>query len=164
MPEAFPGVDIGQMHFDERDPHSGQSIADCDAGVGIGGRVQNDEIYFSAPCLLYSIDQLTLMIALEALSGGSDGLGGPQKALIDIIKGFSTVDSWLALSKEIEVRPMQYPNGANLGRSGFYQSFPANRCILPHFDTTIFRLSLSPTSVAHHAKQVRLNFLAGERA
>ena len=139
--KAFPGVDIGQMHFDERNPYSGEGIADCDAGVGVCGRIQNDEVDFWSPCLLNSIDELALMIALEALSGCSAAFGGLQEASIDVFKGFRAIDFGLTLSKKVEVRPMQNPNGANLGRSGFYQSFPANRGILPHFGSTFFNLA-----------------------
>jgi hypothetical protein len=145
------------MHFDERDCRSGERVANCNAGVGVRGGVKNDEVYLLAPRFLDLVDQRTLVIALEALSGGSGGLGGIDKPPVYFFERFSAVDFWLALPQKIQVRPVQDPNRANLG-SCFYQSFPANPSILPYFASTIFRLA----SAANHPGQLSLHSRTSE--
>ena len=110
MPEGLPGVNIGQMYLDERNSYPGEGVADRHAGVGIRGRIEYDEIHFLASCLLYSIDQFSFMVTLEALCGHAAALGGLYEAPIDVPKRLRAIDFGFTLSEKIEVRPMQKPN------------------------------------------------------
>ena len=110
MPEGLPSVDIGQMHFDEGNSYPGEGVANRHAGVGVRGRIEDDEIHFLAPCVLYSIDQFSFMVGLEALCGHAAALGGLYEAPIDVPKRLRAIDFGFTLSEKIEVRPMQKPN------------------------------------------------------
>jgi hypothetical protein len=61
MAKFFPLMNVGQMHLNRRQADRRNGIPDCDAGVGIGGRVNNDPIV-SRPSLLNPGDQFTLAI------------------------------------------------------------------------------------------------------
>ena len=61
MAKFFPLMNIGQMHFNSQQTDCRNGVSDCDAGVRIGGRVNNDPIV-SRPSLLNPGDQFTLAI------------------------------------------------------------------------------------------------------
>ena len=61
MAKFFPLMNIGQMHFNRWQTYRRNSIPNRDAGVGIGGRVNDDPIVF-CPSLLNPGDELTLTI------------------------------------------------------------------------------------------------------
>jgi hypothetical protein len=61
MTEFFPLMDIGKMHFHCRQTDSRDSITDCDARVGISGRVNNYSVV-SRPSFLDPGNQLPLAI------------------------------------------------------------------------------------------------------
>ena len=48
MAKFFPLMDIGQMHLNRRQADCRNGVADGDAGVGIGGRV-NDCLLYTSP-------------------------------------------------------------------------------------------------------------------
>ena len=61
MAKFFPLMDIGQMHLYRRQADRREGIPDCDAGMGIGSRV-NDDSVVSRPSLLNPGNQFTLAI------------------------------------------------------------------------------------------------------
>ena len=61
MAKFFPLMNIGQMHLNRRQAGRRNGVTDCDAGVGIGSRV-NDDPVVSRPSLLNPSDQFTLAI------------------------------------------------------------------------------------------------------
>jgi hypothetical protein len=61
MAKFFPLMDIRQMHLNRRQANCSNGVADGDAGVGLGGRVNDDPIVFR-PGLLDPGDQFTLTI------------------------------------------------------------------------------------------------------
>ena len=61
MAKFFPLMNIGQMHLNRRQADRRNGVPDCDAGVGIGGRVNDDPIV-SRPSLLNPCDQFALAI------------------------------------------------------------------------------------------------------
>ena len=61
MAKFFPLMDIGQMHLNRRQADRRNGVPDCDAGVGISGRVNDDPVVFR-PSLLNPGDQFTLAI------------------------------------------------------------------------------------------------------
>ena len=61
MAKFFPLMDIGKMHLNRRQTDRRNGVPDCDAGVGIGGRVNDDSVVFR-PSLLNPGDQFTLAI------------------------------------------------------------------------------------------------------
>ncbi len=92
MPEGFPRVDIGQMHFDERDRHRSQRVAQGDAGMGVAARVDDNESHSFTSGSLDAVDQVTLMIALEGYQVDRSRLGLAGKGCVDVRQRFVPVD------------------------------------------------------------------------
>ncbi len=44
MPELFPGMDVRKMNLNGRHPYGGDGITEGDAGMGIGGGIEDDDI------------------------------------------------------------------------------------------------------------------------
>ena len=61
MAKFFPLMNIGQMHFNRRQTDCRDGVPDRDAGVGIGGRVDDDPVV-SRPSLLDPGDQFTFSL------------------------------------------------------------------------------------------------------
>ena len=66
MPEFLPGVDVRQVDFDGRNADSRDGVPQGDAGVGVGGGVQDDDIELPLG-LLNPANQFTLQIGLAEL-------------------------------------------------------------------------------------------------
>jgi hypothetical protein len=58
MAKFFPLMNIGEMHLNGRQADRRNGVPDCDAGVGVAGRVNDDPIV-SRPSLLNPGDQFT---------------------------------------------------------------------------------------------------------
>ena len=58
-------VNVRQMHFDEWNVDSRNGVAQGDAGVGIGRRVDDDEADAFAARSVHAFDQGALVVALE---------------------------------------------------------------------------------------------------
>src|SRR5690606_35993023 len=65
MTERLSLVNIGYMHFDERDGDRSQSIAQRDAGMGIGPGINEDVIGAVAARAMDAIHQRAFVIALK---------------------------------------------------------------------------------------------------
>ena len=62
LAESFAAVDVRKMHFDEGDGNSSQRVAYGDAGVGIGGGVDDDEIDFVFTRFVDKVDKGAFMM------------------------------------------------------------------------------------------------------
>ena len=107
-PERFPGVDVGQMYFDEwnRDPR--QRIAKCDARMGVRGRIEHDERNSLYLGLLNPIDQIALEVALVANDASPGRAPGRAKACVDVRQRLPPVDRGLARTEEVQVRAVEH--------------------------------------------------------
>jgi hypothetical protein len=78
--EGFARVNIGKMHFDERDGGRRQRIAQGDAGVGVARRVDDDEVDVIARGLVDAVDQRAFVVVLEGLDLGAGGFSRGRPA------------------------------------------------------------------------------------
>src|SRR5438105_2995484 len=83
MPEWLARVDIGEMNLDERDGDPGKRIAQRNASMRVGGRVEDDEADAVAARLLNPVDQLAFEIALVANHLRARGASGLDQSAID---------------------------------------------------------------------------------
>jgi len=63
VPEIFPGMNVGQMDFNRGDARRRNRIAQGDAGMGVGSRVQDNDIPFPLS-FLNPTHKLALQVAL----------------------------------------------------------------------------------------------------
>ena len=124
MPERFPRLDVGKMHFNERDIHPGKGVTDCNAGMCVRARVDKDETRALPPSLLNTIDKCALMVALETLNIHASAVPCIHEAGIDVIERFPTVDLRFPCAKQIQVRPMQDQDAFYRSKNGCFQSYP----------------------------------------
>jgi len=110
MAEGFAAVDVREVDFDEGQGHGRQCIADGDAGVGVGGRVDDDELRAVAARGLDAVDQSAFVVALEAAQRGAGGVGDLAEFGIDLGEGLRAVDLGLAGAEQVEVGAMQDEN------------------------------------------------------
>src|SRR4249919_747367 len=135
LAERLAGMRVGQVDFDEGDLHRRQRIAHRHAGVGEGGRVDQDEVGAVAACGLDAFDQQVLGIALETAQRMPGFLGAGGQASIDLGQRGAAIDSRLAFAEQIEIGAMQdeelshrcLPSGSGvlLRPAGFVQTIRA---------------------------------------
>ncbi len=65
--EGLAGVHVRQVHLDEGNRHRQQGVAQGDAGVGEGGRIDDDETYIVARGPMDGLDQHMFRVALDEL-------------------------------------------------------------------------------------------------
>ena len=64
LPERFARVHVAQVDLDERDLHRQQRVAQCDAGVGEAGRIEEDEGDVAVRRLVDAVDEFGFRVAL----------------------------------------------------------------------------------------------------
>src|SRR5512143_2678299 len=103
MAEFLAGMDIRQMHFDERAPDPHQCIQQGYAGVSISARIDQKTIDPTRKCL-DPVDQLALAVRPKALQ--THAQCGRQRAepRVDLGEGLATVDLRLPLPEKVQVR------------------------------------------------------------
>ena len=99
VPERLALKDIGQMYFNERNAHSGQRIAYRDAGVRVGGRVDDDEIGAVASGSL----RKTVLLTLQCL--GLQDAFGAVVAAEDVRRQKPAPDIFLEAARRLNVPP-----------------------------------------------------------
>src|SRR5438105_5023260 len=83
MPESLARVDIGEVNLDERDGDPGKRIAQRNARMRVGSRVEDDEADAVAARLLNPVDQFAFEIALVANHLRARGASGLDESAID---------------------------------------------------------------------------------
>ena len=121
--ERLPLIDVREVHFDAGDADRQNDVADGDAGVGIGGRVDNQDRDLTAS-RLNTINQEAFAIGLEGLKFESEFGSEIVEIAIDIGEGRAAVNFRFTLAQQIEIRPVDHEN---LGKSGAWERF-AGRC------------------------------------
>jgi hypothetical protein len=59
---------------------------------------------------MHAIYELALGIALQASQGHSSALGLSQQAIVDVVKGLSSVNRGLPLTEQVKVGAVYYQN------------------------------------------------------
>ena len=65
--EAFPAIDVRNVHLDKWDCHARQCITQCHAGVRESTGIDDDRLYTLLLCCVYAVNQFAFVIALEAV-------------------------------------------------------------------------------------------------
>ena len=103
MAEFLPGVDVGQVDFEGRRAPCGDGVAERDAGVGVGGGVQHDDVGGRSR-LLDPSHQFALMIRLAEIDADAERTRGVADFQFDIRESESAVDAGFACTQQIQVR------------------------------------------------------------
>lgn len=102
----FPLMNIGQMHLNRRQANRRNGVPDCDTGVGIGGRVNDDPIVFR-PSLLNPGDQFALAIRLAEVHFHCQLLRQLRDGRVQGIEGQGAVNRLFPGPEEIQIRAVQ---------------------------------------------------------
>ena len=108
LAERFPCMDVGQMHFNKGNPDSGQGIAQGDAGVGEGRRVDDDVCNALTGRFLNGIDQYVFGVALQAAQSPAPSLRARLQLDLDLSEGSPPIMVGLTATQQVQVRSMQY--------------------------------------------------------
>ena len=103
MAEGFPRLHVTQVHFDERDLHRQQRVAQRDAGVRERRRVEDDEGDVRRRRLVNARDQLVLGVALErrqVMAGLRRQLTEPRD---DLLQRDGAIQPRLASAEQVQV-------------------------------------------------------------
>src|SRR5574340_594564 len=84
--EGFARVDIGKMNFDKRNGGSRQRVAQGDAGMGVGRRIDDDEVHAVAGGFVQALDQGTFMVVLEGFDERPGRVAQAGQGTIDVFK------------------------------------------------------------------------------
>lgn len=103
MTERFACVDIGKMHFDKRDGHRCQRVADRHAGVGVSRRIDDDEIHVIAAGLVDTFDQRTFMVVLKSFDKRTDSIPTAGQCTINVVQRGEPVMRGFAATQQIQV-------------------------------------------------------------
>jgi len=112
MSKRFTSEDIRQVHFDKRNLHRSQRVAQRYARMGKSSRIDQDEACPVFARLLNTPDQLALEIALKGGQGDSSGARNLDQTGVDRIEGVRAVDRGFACTQQIEVGAMQYQDAS----------------------------------------------------
>ena len=104
--ERFALVDVGQVHFDHRQFHRGQGVAQRHRGVGPGGGV-DDDAGDPAAGLVDPVEQLAFLVGLAEVHGEAARLGEGRAFVGDFAQGPPAVGLWLAGAEQIQVGAVQ---------------------------------------------------------
>ena len=107
MPKGFTCEDVAQVHFDEWHRHREQRIAQGDAGVGEGSRIDDDEGDTIAFGRLNSCDQFVLRVALHRDQFVTQGLRQCGHAGLDILQRGRAIHARLARTEQVQIRTIE---------------------------------------------------------
>lgn len=108
MSEGLASVDVAEVNFDEGNQYRVERIADGDAGVGIGGGVDQQAVEAGAR-RLEPIDDFPFDVGLVEGNLDVQGSGELGQAPVDPLKALAAVDLGLALTEEVEIGAVQNP-------------------------------------------------------
>ena len=106
VPEFLAGVNIGEMNFDGGDADGGDGIPKSDAGMGVGGGVDNEDAEATFG-LLDPSDQLSFEVGLSELDLGSRLERLFPDLSLDFSQSGMAVNLWLPLAEQVQVRPVE---------------------------------------------------------
>src|SRR5690606_21671999 len=118
MAEGFASVHIGKMHFDEWDAHRQQCVTYCDAGMGKGGGIDDDEVDCLVPGGMDAVDQHMFGVALQRLQLVTITLGLLDQATVALRQGDRAVDTGFAATEQVEIGSLQNQEAGHSEYSG----------------------------------------------
>jgi|GEM_PF-5593674 len=107
LAERFTGMNVGQMHFDERDGDPRQRVTNGHTGMRERGGVNDDEADVFLWGGMNTLDKQVFGIALETLHRHADGVTLLLERGIDIGKGLMPVMLGLSYPQQVEIRSVQ---------------------------------------------------------
>ncbi len=105
--KRFAGVRVGQVHFNERHTGAQQRVAQRDAGVREGARVDDHERHAVGAGPMDAIDELVFGVTLERDQLVPELAGDRRRALRNGLERVGAVDGWFPSAEQIEVRAVQ---------------------------------------------------------
>lgn len=103
-------MDVRKMNFNERNANARQRIANGNACVCIGGRIDYDESDAIPTRLLDAVDQCAFVIALKALHIDASGTRRGLQPLVDFGQRFTTVEFRFTRTEQVKIRSVQNQN------------------------------------------------------
>ena len=119
--KGLPLVHVGEVHLDKGDGHSGKGVAQGDAGVGKGGRIDDDPVDALLPRLMYPLDELELGIALHVFQTMARLLRPGMQARDYGGQGIGTIVAGFPSPEQVQVGAVEYQNACHcvLAEVGF---------------------------------------------
>ena len=114
LAEFFTRMHIRQVNLDECYLRREEGIANRDAGVGIGRRVDDDEVDLVGPGLLDAIDDVALAVRLEGLQLYMLLLCKADQIPIDLGERIGAIDFRLACAEQVQIGAMYDQNLSHL--------------------------------------------------
>ena len=110
MAEALPREDVRDVDFHRRDFDPDQGIVECDRGVRITARIDDDARGFLGAGLMHEVDQLALAVGLAAIGGQAITGRALVAELLHVGERVMAVGFRLAGAEQIQVRPIEHVN------------------------------------------------------
>ncbi len=110
MAERLARVDVREMHFDKRDGHRAECVAQGDAGVGVTRRIDDDEFDTFRSCVLHPVDQFSFVVALKTFQLNAGNPGARFHNAMDVCQSNPTVNFRFAVAEQVEVGSMEDKN------------------------------------------------------
>src|SRR5690606_11114078 len=101
--EGLARVDVGQERLDKGNACCQQRIAQGDAGVRKGSRIENDEVDAFGACRVDALDQFGFGIALQAQQVVSRSFRLFAQSCVNVGQGLLAVDIRFAGAQQVEV-------------------------------------------------------------
>jgi hypothetical protein len=109
MPEGFPRMNVGEMHFHSGHSCRGDGVPQGNAGVGERSSVEKDAIEL-LPRIMNPADQLSFMVGLLAFQDDLSGGGFLLECLVDLLHGNRAINGRLPEPQHVQVGAMQAEN------------------------------------------------------
>src|SRR5699024_9390627 len=103
LTEWFARGDVGQVNVDKRQSRAQQGIAQRDAGVGVGSRVEQDAVRVFVTCGVNTVDQCTFTVALKAGQLVATRLRLLTQCLFDVRQRLRAIQTRLACSEQVQI-------------------------------------------------------------
>ena len=110
MAKGFARVDVGEMHFDDRQRRNrAHRVVDGDRGVGVGAGIDDDAGGLLAG-FLDPVDEIALVVGLAEIDLQPEPRAGLLAVGLDVGQRLAAIDARLALAEHIEVGTVQDEN------------------------------------------------------
>ncbi len=106
LAEFFARMHIRQVDLDERYLRREEGIANRDAGVGIGRRIDDDEVDLVGSGLLDAIDDGAFTVRLEGLQSDAFLLCQTSQISVDLGERIGAIDFRLARAEQVQIGAM----------------------------------------------------------
>jgi hypothetical protein len=105
MPKWFALMDVRQVDFNGGQAHSGNRIADRNARMSVGGRI-DDNAVIASPALLNPVHQVAFAIRLANVDVHPQIFGQRGEGRVDALERLSAIDGLFPGTEQIQVGSM----------------------------------------------------------